>query len=130
VAPFEGDMQDYRALLLDRENGGASKAEAANGGERERPSKKEQRRLADERRQALMPLKKQLAQAEHAVDRLESEKAELMQALADPQLYLGDSRRLADLQKRLAQVQKRLDSAEEAWAGSQEAWDQAQANLT
>jgi ATP-binding cassette, subfamily F, member 3 len=130
VAPFEGDMQDYRALLLGRENGGASKPEAANGGERQRPSKKEQRRVADERRQALMPLKKQLTQAEHAVDRLETEKAELMQALADPRLYLGDSRRLADLQKRLAQVQKRLDLAEEAWAGAQETWDQAQAELT
>jgi ATP-binding cassette subfamily F protein 3 len=128
VTPFEGDMQDYRSLLLSRENAAASKA-AANGGERERPRKREQRRLADERRQALMPLKKQLAQAEDAVDRLESEKAELIRVLADPQLYLGDSRVLAETQKRLTHVQKRLDLAEIAWAGAQEAWDQAQTDL-
>jgi ATP-binding cassette, subfamily F, member 3 len=127
VTPFDGDMQDYRARLLSRENLTAGKA-AANGGGRERPRKKERRRLAEERRQMLTPLKKQLAQAEDAVDRLESEKAELMQALADPQLYMGDSRRLAEMQKRLTQVQKRLDLAETAWIGAQEAWDQAQAD--
>ena len=132
VTPFEGDMQDYRALLLGRRNDAESKAGAADPGNSSRPdrlSKKEQRRQAGQRREALTPLKKRLTQAEHAVDRLESEKAELIDALADPRLYLDGSRRLADLQKRLAQVQKQLDSAEAIWAGAQEAWDQAQADL-
>ena len=138
VTPFEGDMQDYRALLLDRRNGGVGKAGVARRG---KPSernlgkpgvanKKQQRRLAGERREALTPLKKRLTQAEHAVDRLELEKAALVEALADPQLYLGDSRRLAETQKRLAQAQKLLELAEEAWAGAQEAWDRAQVEET
>jgi ATP-binding cassette subfamily F protein 3 len=117
-------------------NGAGSKAGAADGSEsnrsdpsKPRVSKKEQRRQAGQRREALTPLKRRLTQAEHAVDRLESEKAELIDALADPQLYLGNPRQLADMQKRLAQLQARLASAEEAWAGAQEAWDQAQAKL-
>ena len=132
VTQFEGDMQDYRALLLGRRNDAESKAGAADPGSPSRPdrlSKKEQRRQAGQRREALVPLKRRLTQAEHAVDRLESEKAELIDALADPRLYLDGSRRLADLQKRLAQVQKQLDGAEAIWAGAQEAWDQAQADM-
>jgi ATP-binding cassette subfamily F protein 3 len=132
VEPFDGDMADYRSLLLGRGNGrngasGNAKAADRNQGG---PDKKEQRRLTAERRKALAPLKKRLTGAETAVHKLETEKAGLAKAMADPVLYRGDSAMLVDLKKQLGRVEKNLESAEETWTSAQEAWDQAQTEST
>ncbi len=129
VEPFEGDLEDYRARLSasrPRSDGGGAREAAADGAG---PSlnRKQQRTQASERREALAPLKKRLTAAEHAVGRLETERAKLLAALADPALYSSESARVADLHKRLGQVERDLGAAEDAWAELQEAWDQAQA---
>jgi ATP-binding cassette subfamily F protein 3 len=118
-------MEDYRARLLgrDRESVGSGKGGREPAGSR----KKEERRLAAERRNELAPLKKRLAEAEATVSGLEKRKAELEQAIADPGLYTGDSRKLIALQKDIAQVTKDLEAAESAWVSAQEAWDEAHA---
>jgi ATP-binding cassette subfamily F protein 3 len=126
VGPYDGDMNDYRSLLLGRGNGRNGAGDPA-GRDQSGPDKKEQRRLAAERRKTLAPLKKRLTEAETAVHRLEAEKARLAEAMADPGLYQGDSGKLIDLKMRLGRVEKDLASAEEAWIGAQEAWDCAQA---
>jgi len=130
VEPFDGDLDDYRArLAASRPRGDAAGREAAgDGGEAERVvNRKEQRRLASERREALAPLKKRLGAAEHAVERLEAERTKLLAALADPSLYSGETARVAELHKRLGQIERDLGAAEDAWAELQEAWDEAQA---
>jgi ATP-binding cassette subfamily F protein 3 len=125
VAPYDGDMDDYRSLMLSRgtaRNGTDDRA----GRDRNGPDKKEQRRLAAEKRNALASLKKRLTAAEAAVHRLEKEKVRLTEAMADPELYRGDSGKLIDLKKRLGQVEKDLARAEEDWIRAQETWDRAQ----
>lgn len=122
VTPFEGDMDDYRAFIAGRTQPAAEPARDAEAG---RANRKEQRREAAERREALAPLKKQLNAAERKVEALEAERASLLAALADPSLYEGGATRLADLHKRLALIEKKLVTAEEAWAAIQEAWDAA-----
>ncbi|MCW5700716.1 MAG: ABC-F family ATP-binding cassette domain-containing protein [Rhodospirillales bacterium] len=131
VRVFDGDMEDYRALLLARTRGGGNGAndtknkrspDADKGGDR-----KEQRRQAAERRQALAPLQKQLKEAESAVHRFEREKSKLTEAMADPALYQGDSDRLVELKKRLGQTEKHLQQAEDTWINLQEAWEEASA---
>ena len=130
VEPFDGDMADYRSLLLGRGNGRNGAGGNAKAAERNQGSsdKKEQRRLTAERRKALAPLRKRLTGAETAVHKLESEKAGLAKAMADPSLYQGDSATLVDLKKQLGRVEKDLESAEETWTGAQEAWDRAHTN--
>ncbi len=124
VTPFDGDMEDYRALLLGRDRGaggnGSVSATAPNGG-----AKKQRRRLAAERRKAAAPLKRKLDRAEDAVHRLEADKARLQQAMAAPDLYDGDSAKLTELRKQLGRVAKKLARAEATWLGLQEDWDAA-----
>jgi ATP-binding cassette subfamily F protein 3 len=115
--------------LLGRGNGrnGAGGNARNSDGDQGGLDKKEQRRLAAEKRTALAPMKKRLTAAEAAVHRLEKEKARLAEAMADPELYRGDSRKLIDLKMRLGRVEKDLASAEEAWISAQEALDRAEA---
>jgi ATP-binding cassette subfamily F protein 3 len=99
---------------------GSVSGTAPNGG-----VKKERRRLAAEQRKAARPLKRKLDRAEDAVHRLEADKARLEQAMAEPELYDGDSAKLIALRKQLGGVAKKLARAEATWLGLQEDWDAA-----
>ena len=132
VTAYEGDMEDYRKLLL-------SKRRAGNGVAKEEPAqaiakpavppadKKEQRRLAAERREALGPLRNKLQRAEKNVAKLEGQKAKIIEAMADPALYDGDKSKLVDLQRQHGYLDRDLADAEAAWLVLQEEWDAAQA---
>ena len=123
VTPFDGDMDDYRALLAGNGKNGAKAAAGAAGND-----KKERRREAAKQRQAVAHLKRQLASAEAKVEKLEARKKDLMGAIASPALYAdrGGGSRMVALQKELGQVEKDLSAAEERWARVQEDWDAAQ----
>jgi ATP-binding cassette subfamily F protein 3 len=130
VTPFEGDMDDYRALVAGGGgNGAQGKRTAANGASGN--GKKERRRAAALRRKAVQHLKRELATAEAEVEKLEAKREELARAMADPALYPdgngggGDAARLISLQKELGQVEKALGAAEARWAEAQESWDAA-----
>jgi ATP-binding cassette, subfamily F, member 3 len=126
VETYDGDMEDYRALLLARRRDGRGGDKKANGG-RERLDKKEQRKQAAGRLQALAPLKKQLGEAEAAVSRLEAQRERITRAMADPALYDGGAGSVVELQKQLGVVERDLSDAEQAWMSLQEDWDRAQA---
>ena len=122
VAPFDGDMDDYRALMAGRGVNGAKSPKSQNGG-----NKKERRREGAEKRKALKALKSGLRSAETQVEKLEAKKEELTVTIADPALYegRGDSNKVAALQKQLAEVEKDLIVAEERWTKAHEACDAA-----
>ncbi len=124
VTPFDGDMDDYRALLAKRDGNGtmAANGERGNG-------KKLRRRKAATRRKAVAILKRELAGAVAGIEKLEAKRQDLTLAIADPALYRdrGDSAKLVVLQKQLRQVEKDLSAAEDRWAKAQENWDAAQA---
>lgn len=131
VSPYDGDMDDYRNLLLGRKPGNGSaqvstKKEPATAA----PTidRKEQRREAAEKRKALAPLRSQIQRAEKNVAKLEAEKAKITAALADPSLYDGDNAALIDLQRQHGHVERDLAAAEEAWLALQEQWEEAAAN--
>ena len=124
VTPFDGDMDDYRALLASRGGNGPKAANGAAGN-----GKKESRREAALQRKEAQNLKRGLARAVAEVEKLQAKKEDLTQAIADPALYRGegDSAKLAALQKELGQVEKDLSAAEDRWAEAQETWDAANA---
>ena len=68
VATFDGDMEAYRALLFD---GPATNSKKETEPARPAVDKREQRRLAAEKRQALVPLQKQLARIEKNMAKLQ-----------------------------------------------------------
>jgi ATP-binding cassette subfamily F protein 3 len=117
VRPFEGDMDDYRALLLGERGGGAPKAAPA------RP-----RRSAADRRKALAPLKAEVAACEERVQALEAMKTKIDARLADPGLYTdADPAKFETLQIKRAEILDGLARAENLWLAAQERLEAAEA---
>jgi len=124
VKPFDGDMDDYAKIVLDRskqmaKNPGRTKAEepvapppppkpAANPGQ-------------------VAPLKRKLEAAEQTLARCTAEVAEIDHALSDPAIYLRDAARATELAAKREKAQARLDKAEAEWIAASEALDAAMA---
>ena len=122
VAPYEGDMADYRALTLDRKarsvvDGPKGEATPMPGGTSS--SKKEKRRVSAERRRDSSALTKKVKKAESLVERLILEKQEILERLADPALYLEQPEDAKQLQQKIRWLQRDLDTAEAAWIAGQ-----------
>ena len=123
VAPFEGDMADYRALLLSQRGSAGGGRGGARPTDEEKAERKTQRKAAS----AGKRLRKRATDAEALVARLTARKAELEKALADPKAYEGDGKRAGDLGREATSVQRELAIAEEEWLACQEELEQAAA---
>ena len=128
VAPFDGDLQDYRDLLL-AGSGNGKRPDTGTGGtpSLQPKSKRDQRRRAAAQRRALAPLRRDLEHAERTVERLTARKAELDQAMAAPDLYDGGGEKAVVLQRELREVTRDLTQAEARWLQLQEQWETAPA---
>ena len=110
VRPYDGDMDDYRALLL-AERGGGGRLAAETGG-----AKRRERRSAAERRRALAPLRAEVETCEQRIAKLEAMKAKLDERLADPALYTDeDPAKFESLQIKRAEIEDGLARAEALW---------------
>jgi len=128
VQNYDGDMDDYREHLLGNAAGRRSQRRSDN----ERDSsgnKKDERKRAAERRNALGPLKKRLQESEKLVAKLEAERLKLRQTMSDPKVYGKDVGKMLDLQKQLGQIEKNLASAENDWLNLQQEFEQAQTDV-
>jgi ATP-binding cassette subfamily F protein 3 len=117
VKPFDGDLDDYRALLAERARP-AGKAEAVN--------RRDERRERADARAALAPLRKRARDAEARIAKLAAERAGIEARLADPDFYTPARKaEVVAAQARLAAV-KRLEHAAEAdWLAAEEALEEA-----
>ncbi|HYZ34302.1 MAG TPA: ABC-F family ATP-binding cassette domain-containing protein [Crenalkalicoccus sp.] len=108
VRAFEGDLDDYRAMLA--ENGrSAPRAETA-------PTRRDERRGRAETRAALTPLREKLHGVEAALAKLGQEAATLDAALQDPRLYAGNKADLiARATARRAAVARDTAALEAEW---------------
>src|SRR5215469_102123 len=114
--PFDGDLEDYRRLLLEqrRERAREERAETTSRTE-STANKKEKRRQAAEARAQTAHLRKAAAAAEQRLRKLEDKRKALEARLADPEVYGGPTRQLMELQLRFAEIKKQIAAAEEAW---------------
>ena len=107
VKPYDGDMDDYRALLVERAR--PARAEAAT-------TRRDDRRERAEARVQTAPLRRQARDAEALIAKIEAERAKIEARLADPALYTGTKPgEITQLQQRLATLGRELDAAETAW---------------
>ena len=128
VAPFDGDLQDYRDLLLAGSGNGKRPDTGTGGTPSLHPkSKRDQRRRAAAQRRALAPLRRDLEHAERRVEQLTARKAELDEAMAAPDLYHGGGEKAVALQRELREVTRDLTQAEARWLQLQEQWETAPA---
>ena len=114
--PFEGDLDDYRRLVLE-----AAPRGGGNGSEGD--NRRGARRLAAMRRRGLEPLRQQARLAEETVARLTREREALDRTLTKPQQN-GSGIAVSDALKRRAELVRRIERAETEWLAATEAMDQ------
>ena len=119
-SPFDGDLDDYRTLVLENRSGrSSSRATAASvrGG----ATGQDKRRENAKRREDSAPLRKKIKDAEAAIARLQKDIAGIDTKLADPKLYQRPID-AAFLAEERADAVRSLAVAEEKWlAASAEA---------
>jgi ATP-binding cassette, subfamily F, member 3 len=109
VQPFDGDLEEYRRLVL-------ASVRPPSASATERSSRRDQRREAAELRQRLAPLRKQAKDAEARIHRLTADKAAVDARLGDAALY--EPARQAEvvaLKKQQADLAREIETAEVAW---------------
>jgi ATP-binding cassette subfamily F protein 3 len=111
IRPFDGDLDDYRRLVLSDRGGDASMPKSVAP----RTSRAEIRRAAAEKRIELTPLRRRLAEAEKTIARLTTEIARIDTALAAPDLYTREPDKAAALSKARADAAAALARAEDEW---------------
>ncbi len=122
VVPYDGDMDDYRKLLLDERQPSAAKKVP-------KLTKAEERKAAADRRAQLTPLKRAADDAEKRVTKLQGEIAKIEAALHAPDLYANEPQKALTLTKQRGELQRQLDAAETAWLEASEAYDSARAEI-
>jgi ATP-binding cassette subfamily F protein 3 len=120
VAPYTGDMDDYRALLLAGapSEGKAREAKDAKPGEAARGSGKRAAAETRERKRRIETLETRMAA-------LNRRKTELERTLADPSQYAGDGARAAALGREVAEAAAQLAAVEEEWLALHESEEAA-----
>jgi len=120
VNPYDGDLDDYRRLLLGGSGSGASKknANGKTNGVAEHPVPRPQKPVD---RQEVLKRRQAARTAEKELERLSTERASIAATLADETTYrsLGDE--LDTLLKRHADLETALERAETRWLEAEEA---------
>ena len=125
--PFDGDLDDYRDWLNERQraaNRDATPRAAGNGNSA--AERRDQKRQEAERRQQLAikrkPLEQRAKKLEQRMDKLHAEQTRLHDELLEPTLYEdANKNRLKELLLHKAQVDKELEEIESEWLEVQEA---------
>jgi ATP-binding cassette subfamily F protein 3 len=121
VAPFEGDLDDYRRQVL--ADGGRGNSVGSKSSPRSDPV--ELRRAAAAKRADTAPLRKRISQAEVVIAQLTRQLHKLDVTLADGTLFAREPARAADLAKTRAQVVAAIAKAEEEWLAASAALETA-----
>jgi ATP-binding cassette subfamily F protein 3 len=135
--PFDGDLDDYRRLVLSKSaervsnsSAGAERvndeAPGRNGAAPARAGRADVRRAAAEKRIELAPLRRRVATAEEALARLTAEIARIDAALAEAGLFARDPEKAAALAKARADRTNALAAAEEDWLAASSELEAAQ----
>ncbi len=124
VAPFEGDLDDYRRFLLSGDNAPTRRVENAPISDA-KASKEVTRRSAAEKRHNLKPLKDKVTAAEHQIATLNAELAKLDKSLSDPLLFSKDPAKATSVSRKRAEAARKLEAAEKAWLTASEAYENA-----
>ncbi|WP_419910602.1 ABC-F family ATP-binding cassette domain-containing protein [Hoeflea sp.] len=110
VSNYDGDLEDYRAVIVSGSRGQARQKETSSIA-----SKAEQRRAAADRRKELAPLKKKINEIESLTARLEELIQRLDKELSDPAIYDSDPQLATRKAKERSDAQRELAAAEEQW---------------
>ncbi|SNY93821.1 ATP-binding cassette, subfamily F, member 3 [Cohaesibacter sp. ES.047] len=112
--PYDGDLEDYRRLLLSSSNSPDSMQKEKNGSA-ETNQTAEKRRSAAEKRKEQAPLRRKIQAAERDMDKIRDRIEKIDEMLADPDLYAKFPEKGAKLSKDRSDLSTLLDKIEEKW---------------
>jgi ATP-binding cassette, subfamily F, member 3 len=117
VRNFDGDMDEYRALIAER---------GRPNGKAEAPKRRDDRRERAEARAALAPLRRRARDAETKIAALARERAGIEAKLADPAFYApGRAADVTAANTRLAAIARETEAAEADWMEAEAALEEA-----
>jgi len=122
VTPFDGDLDDYRKLLLSRGRDSGGKVRGAE----KATAKSDSRRDSAGRRKQLKPLKDRADAAEKEIAKLMADIAKIDAALTD--LFRREPTKAAALSKQRADLGHILAAAEDRWLAASNAYEEALGN--
>ncbi|MGB3408420.1 MAG: ABC-F family ATP-binding cassette domain-containing protein [Jannaschia sp.] len=115
VAPYDGDLESYRTLLLS--------GEATDKPKKDKPKQD----LAPISREKVLEMKAEIRKAEARVKKIDEMRDKLAKKLADPALYDdGRAGELATWNKKYAEVMEATDRAEALWLQAMETLEKAE----
>jgi ATP-binding cassette subfamily F protein 3 len=120
VKPYDGDIDDYRTLVLD-----AQKTEPQNGTGKTEDARVIARQTSAAARDAVSPLRKIAESAEARLESLNAVLPKIDAALAEPGLYDRDVNRATKLQRERAALTTAIAEAEKAWLEALERYEDA-----
>ncbi|MEB2846157.1 ATP-binding cassette domain-containing protein [Rhizobiales bacterium RZME27] len=123
VKSFEGDLEEYRDLIIAAGRKKDDKPQAAD----EQVNKADQRKANAEKRASLAPLKKKINEIEALTAKLEKLISGLDKELADPALYEKAPAKAAQKAKERGEAAAKLSSAEEEWLMLSSEYEEAMA---
>jgi ATP-binding cassette subfamily F protein 3 len=123
VRAYDGDIEDYRRLLLSSANGSNGSGDGAGkpGRDEARKEKPARQPRTPAIRANILKLRQKARTAEKELERLSKERASIAATLADEKTYrsLGDE--LDGLLKRHADLEHAIQGAETRWLAAEEA---------
>ena len=111
VSNFDGDMDDYRKLIVKGPDNSSGKSDS----DASKNTAQDRRRESAAKRSELAPLRKKIKEAETLMEKLQKEIQKLDTALADVNLYVKDPAKATTLAKQRADAVKALGEREESW---------------
>jgi ATP-binding cassette, subfamily F, member 3 len=121
VAAYDGDLDDYRRMVLSARGMRTSSRDRGNERDNVRETAKPERGKSEKR----TPLKQRIAEAEAEIERINGIIAKIDTALALPDLFTRDPKQAAQLSKARAAAANALQRAEEAWLAASSQYDEA-----
>jgi ATP-binding cassette subfamily F protein 3 len=112
VSNFDGDIDDYRRMVL--ESRGQSAGEAKGASKPGTNAAQARRREAASRRELTAPLRKKIRETEALIEKLQKEIQAIDGRLADPKVYAQPAK-VAEQGKARADAVRALAGAEERW---------------
>jgi len=109
VAPYDGDLADYRQLVTGSSGDRKEKREA------DKANKAEKRKEAAQRRAAVEPIAKEIKATEALMDRIRKRIDGIESQLENPALYEKDPGAATQLSRERSQLQATLATNEEKW---------------
>ncbi|MCO6177767.1 ribosomal protection-like ABC-F family protein [Ciceribacter sp. RN22] len=124
VSVFDGDLEDYRSLVVTAARKPDEKDKADAGAQ---VNKADQRKAAADKRASLAPLRKKINEIESLTKKLETLIQALDAELADPALYEKNPAKAAEKAKQRGEAAAKLSAAEEQWLELSTEYEEAMA---